>query len=355
MLQCSPSTRITQRGVPLGLLIFSAELAGCASFNSAEVVNGFPAALERQQALEAARAAEPAQPEVGFEELMTQADQRRDQNKISEAALLYIRALGLEPGSSAPRQRLAFMHLENDPAHAQMIFEQLLQSDPNSADAYTGLGLAQMVLGDVEPARDSLESAISLGATTGRPAAALGVIYDRLGEFSVAQGHYRQALELEPGNADTLNNLGTSQMLDGEFGAAVGSFERALRRRPGDFAFLNNLGLAHGRLGQYAQARDAFEKADTDAAINNLGYVLSMNGEFAQAIEHYEQALLSGRGDRLTVLQNLHAAQLELYGKWEPTPEPAPVAVPKKPKTKVSVAKPRAKRDAALDQRLWLQ
>lgn len=338
--------QVTQRCVAISLLLFSTELAGCAALKGGGASNAYPAALERQQLLESLEADSPSEARATYGEMLAKADQERDQGKISEAAISYIRALGLKPGSSAPKERLAYMHLEKDPAHAQMIFEQLLERDSSSAEAYTGLGLSQLVLGEVEAARDSLERALSFGATSSEPAAALGVIHDRLGEFDVAQDYYRSALELEPGSADLLNNLGTSEMLAGDFTVAIETLGQALRRRPGDTATLNNLGLAHGRLGHYAESKAAFEQADADAAINNLGFVLAMNGDFKKAIEHYEEALISGRGDRLTILRNLHAAQLEVYGTWKPAPVVKKTAKRKK--------KP-AKASAPVTDQHWLQ
>lgn len=220
----------------------------------------------------------------------------------------------------AQRQLEAQRALATDPAKAERLFEEILDSHPTDPTALLGLGLARLALKDAAGAAEALEQAHGFDRSP-RITAALGVAYDALGQHDRAQQLYRAALERRPNDVETLNNLGVSYTKDERFREAVYVFRGALTLRPGNAGLENNLGFALGRLGRYDDALRHFRAAGTPSeAFNNQGYVAFLNGDHRRAIEYYERALAVAQDEKLTIIRNLHAARkrLEARGASDP-------------------------------------
>ncbi len=116
--------------------------------------------------------------------------------------------------SSAPEVRPVMMVSSADAA----------QSAPE--DPYEQ-GKAHLRAGRPGLAVHALQIAVARDASDVRALSALGVAYDRLGRFDLADRHYRQALALAPGNAVVLNNKGWSHYLRGRDDLAAFYLQRA--------------------------------------------------------------------------------------------------------------------------------
>ncbi|HTY91620.1 MAG TPA: tetratricopeptide repeat protein [Methanocella sp.] len=125
----------------------------------------------------------------------------------------------------------------------------------------------------------------------------LGVAYDARGEEDMAISEYREAMRLDPGQADAHNNLGTALGAKGLIEEAVREYGEALAIRPEHAMARHNLGLSYARCGQYARAIIEYTEAlrikpaFVEARIN-LGLALAMEGELDLAIEEYIKAAL---------------------------------------------------------------
>jgi Flp pilus assembly protein TadD len=218
--------------------------------------------------------------------------------------------LRLDPMDPSARERIAYIHLEDDPDRARAIFEDVLGEDPTSVNAHLGLGLAQLALGRLELARGSLETARRLNPNSPEVLSALGSVYDRMGFHEQARAELDRARALRPHDARVLNNLGIAHLLAGDEAGAEMALRESVLLDPRDKAARNNLGLVLGLREQYDDALASFREAGSEqAAQNNLGYCYFLNERYPQAITHYEKALMAEGNEDLTVLRNLANAR----------------------------------------------
>ncbi|PVZ12529.1 MULTISPECIES: tetratricopeptide repeat protein [unclassified Pseudomonas] len=147
------------------------------------------------------------------------------------AASLYDKATqlpgaGLEAWLKLGQARLA----AQDPSGAERAYQQALNDAPDNADALLGLGTAQLRLGRYERAVISLTQAADRG---NQPQAwsRLGVAQVLRGQTSPAQAAFEKARTLQPQNLDTQCNLALAQALGGQPDAAMQGI-RAVTQSP---------------------------------------------------------------------------------------------------------------------------
>jgi serine/threonine protein kinase/tetratricopeptide (TPR) repeat protein len=122
-------------------------------------------------------------------------------------------------------------------------YEQALALDPGYALAWAGLGLIKSVVagyGKLPPvdegyrqAREALERALALDANLAEAHAGLATIkmmHDW--DWAGMEAEYRQAIDLAPGNANTLGGAATAFGMLGRFEESVALFRRALEVDP---------------------------------------------------------------------------------------------------------------------------
>jgi len=119
-------------------------------------------------------------------------------------------------GASSSFQRGVALYREGRYAAAVIAFDQAIQGDPNSPDAFSNRGAARVRLGDVAGALDDYDRAILL--TPGD-----SELYFNRGNATVAAGEpahavrdFTRAIELDPRNAKAYYNRGTARILAGD-------------------------------------------------------------------------------------------------------------------------------------------
>lgn len=140
-------------------------------------------------------------------------------------------------------------------------------------DLRPGLGGAGILLGDVLRYRGDYEGAV----TAYREAAErsdepldgrwryifkLAMALERVGAFDEAEPLFRQALALQPNDANLLNYLGYSLIDRGmKLEEAEAMIRQAVALEPTSGFIVDSLGWAHFRLGRYDEAVDELERA----------------------------------------------------------------------------------------------
>jgi Flp pilus assembly protein TadD len=124
----------------------------------------------------------------------------------------------------------------------------------------------------------------------------LGIALASQGRAADAEGFFRKAAALEPGNPGMHLNLGNALMEARAFDRAAASFERALVLQPGHPEVLNSLGCALAGSGQHAKAVAHYERAlaqrpDYAEAHDNLGDALLQSGREAEAVGSFRRAV----------------------------------------------------------------
>jgi predicted O-linked N-acetylglucosamine transferase (SPINDLY family) len=179
---------------------------------------------------------------------------------------------------------------------AEQIYRQILQADPNQADALHLLGLIAHQVGKHEVAVEYIERAIALKGNAAIFHNNLGMAYRALRRIPEAVACYRRALELKPDYVEAHNNLGNALKAPGRLDEAVACYRRALELQPGLAEAHNNLGGVFREQGKVDEAvaccRRALELKPAYAeAHNNLGNALKDQGKPDEAIACYRRAL----------------------------------------------------------------
>ncbi|MBV9125582.1 MAG: tetratricopeptide repeat protein [Planctomycetes bacterium] len=179
---------------------------------------------------------------------------------------------------------------------AEPIYWQILQAEPNHADAWHLVGVLAYTRGQHIPALQYIRQALQLDARQAAYHFNLGEVHRALGQAAQAQACYEQALRLKPDHARAHNNLGTLLQDQGRLAEAEACYRQALHLDPGYAIAANNLGAVLLARGELAQARSVLEnllqrEPGYVEAHNNLGAVLQREGKPDQALACFQQAL----------------------------------------------------------------
>ena len=98
-----------------------------------------------------------------------------------------------------------------------------------AAEANTSLGMQYMERGQYEVAFGKLKKAVAEDPGYAPGQTVLAVLYEQLGEDSLAGKHYEKAYEADPKDGDVNNNYGTYLCKKGKYNEASKHFERALQ------------------------------------------------------------------------------------------------------------------------------
>jgi tetratricopeptide (TPR) repeat protein len=101
---------------------------------------------------------------------------------------------------------------------------------------------------------------------------------------------YKEAIRLDPKNADAHVNLGRLYQLKGNLKYAKRHYELALTARPGHQLAFYNLGTVFDELEEIEKAADYYEKAPgIPDAHYNLARIFELNGDEVSALRHIRQ------------------------------------------------------------------
>lgn len=224
--------------------------------------------------------------------------------------------------------RAVQLHRAGNLDGAELVYRQLLDDDPNHADALHLLGVIAHQRGNPGRAVTLIRRAVAIDGTNPIYHCNLAESCRVSGDLSEAVTHSRKAIRLLPHHADAHNHLGLALQGQGQLTEAIASFREAVTLRP-DFALgHNNLGGALREAGARDEALAAFRTAvglnpDLPLARSNLGQLLLETGARDEALEHCRAAVrllpnfpegLSNLGNALRAADNMAEAK-ECYRK----------------------------------------
>ncbi len=163
------------------------------------------------------------------------------------------------------------LHQAGELARARGLYEQIIERDPEHADALQFLGLACFQGGDGERAVALIRRAIEQKPQVAQYRDNLGTVLESTGALNESLDAYREAARLAGEDAERSFNMGVVLNRLGRHPEAVMAYRKAIDLDPGDRGFhynLANLLKSEGRLeeavGHYQQAIDS-EQESADA------------------------------------------------------------------------------------------
>ncbi len=183
---------------------------------------------------------------------------------------------------------------------AEAYLRLALRDDPESADAYYGLGSVYLQKQKAAEARDCFERALKLraGFPDTRPNALnnLGILAAREGRFVEAIPYFQQAIEQNPDYLIALENLGNVYRQQGRMAEARQMLERALAVDPDDPEANYSLGMVFAQLDDAPHAEEYLRHAlrarpDYPEALNNLGVLYLRTGRRDEAVTNFETCI----------------------------------------------------------------
>jgi tetratricopeptide (TPR) repeat protein len=187
--------------------------------------------------------------------------------------------------------------------HAQTLFRQTLQANPNHEQANYQLGALYFQEGDPVSALDYLLQAVALDPASAEAQRDLGRVWNALGQPTEALACFQQAVARKPNSAEMNFYVGCALQAQNRMPEATVYFRRAAELQPGSAEAQNNLGAALAVQGLFQEAVVYFRKAlslnpNYPDAHKNLAAGLRFLGDTAGAAasERKLQMLQSGKG-----------------------------------------------------------
>lgn len=187
-------------------------------------------------------------------------------------------------------------HTAGELARAEQIYGQVINLDPNNADAFNLLGLIELQTGRLELAEQHISKAVRLGQKTASYRNNLGLVLHAMGKLPDAESHSRKAIQLQADYAEGHYNLANILRDRGKSKEAEQHYRRALHFKPDYVDACNNLGLLLISLERHNEAELLFRQMllmqpDNVSAHNSLGVIAHELGRHEEAQAHYQNAL----------------------------------------------------------------
>ncbi len=222
-------------------------------------------------------------------------------SNTNEAIKDFDTAAGIQPQNATPVYNKGVLQeqagLKPD---AEASYRSALQKDPGSVQIQTALGLLLADEGNAPESVTLLAQAVPNLTQDAKAApiyARLGDEYAKQNDYANADKARRQALALNPDDADVRLALADSYMTRRQYVAALVQYDAAAKLRPADPLIQGGRGVAYKNLKQYPKALRAFQQAlaldPTNAQVqNNIGVLYELLGNKALAIAAYKKALV---------------------------------------------------------------
>jgi len=187
-------------------------------------------------------------------------------------------------------------HRAGRSAEARALYQEILNANPDHADALHLLGLSSFDQGRYEESLALIGRAIERNPSAAGYHNNLGNVLQQLRRFPEALLCYERALQLEPNYAEAYSNLGAALDDLGRTAEALDCFRQALELKPDHPDSYNNLGNSFRSLNLLEDAVACYKQAiqlrpGHPDAWNNLGGALAEQGYFLNAMQCYDHVL----------------------------------------------------------------
>lgn len=179
---------------------------------------------------------------------------------------------------------------------AKIIYEKILQEDPNNGDALHLLGVVEISLKNYEQALVLISKAILIHPNQASFHSNLGTVLKELGRNLEALESYDQAIRLNPKFAQAYMNRGVVLRNLGRYAEALTSYTNSINLDPNDFKVFNNFGNALRDLGKFDEALAMYDYAiqlnpNSPETFMDRGNVLTDMNLISKAVASYERSI----------------------------------------------------------------
>ena len=189
------------------------------------------------------------------------ANARMARGLFVEAAAAYRECLELQPKDAVAHAGLGNALLsQGDWPNAAVAFRAALLLAPDHTEALNKLGYVLKQQGEYDEAAALLARALKIQPQSAEAENNLGTVLRAQRKFGAAQRAFRNAIALRADFVEAHNNLGHTLFDLGDVEGALAVFKRALDIRPGDLDTLINLAGIGERANRLSVARDACEQ-----------------------------------------------------------------------------------------------
>ena len=244
----------------------------------------------------------PPSPPPVVEALLLQASRQHQAGRVSEAAQLYQQVLQLDPNQAEALYGLGIVARQTGKGDIALhLVGRAVEQDSSHPGYAVDYGNILMEQGRIDDAVLSLRRAVHLRPDLAIAHFNLGNALRTLGRLDQAMACFGQAASLQPDYAEAHNNQGLAAQGLGRLDVAENAFALALITRPTYAEAHGNLGIVQLDRGRVPQAAGCFRRAlalqpALAEAHNGLGNLLKRRGRLEEAERIFGRALSARPG-----------------------------------------------------------
>jgi Flp pilus assembly protein TadD len=181
----------------------------------------------------------------------------KSQGDMATAVTYYRSALSREPDNTgAAIGLMQSLRMSGGLDEARGVAAKVIASKVTDPAVIAEAGKVKLATGQVDDAIRLLKQATSDNGKDSSSLAALGLAYDRLGEFQQADAYYNKALAIAPNDANVLNDYALSQLMANNLADALNLMQRAAASPNADLRVRQNLALVYALSGNMTKAEE---------------------------------------------------------------------------------------------------
>ena len=243
-------------------------------------------------------------------EQLKNAIQYHQAGKLKEAEVIYERILEHDPNHADALHLLGFIaHQRRKNDLAVDLIRRAIKIHPDSAFYYNNLALALLELGRLEEAAVCCQTGLKLSPNMVQAHCNMGNTLKAQGKLTEAVSCYQRAIEIRPDYPTAYCSMGIALVEQGNLADAIVCYQKAIELSPNHVEAYSNLGIALRNDGKLSQALACFNKAialspRTAELYANAGIVLAEQDRLDEAVSFYCKAI-EIRPDYVEALNNL--------------------------------------------------
>jgi len=189
--------------------------------------------------------------ELGVGDALTLAVQLHRHGYIDDAEILYQRILEVDPQQPDALTFLAMVSMHRGRADAAVeMIRKAISIEPRNADRYNNLGNVLLATERIDDALGAYRKALELAPAHADAWNNLGIIYKAQRRLDDAAQAYERAIDADPQHVEAYNNRGNLSMAQGDKRKAVHYYAKALALRPHDSDAQKFSAMAYASLGE---------------------------------------------------------------------------------------------------------